>query len=233
MALTDPPYNVAVENSQGMTIENDNMDSDSFYTFLHDAFRNLANALKPGGAFYIWYGDSEDVNFRLACLDNGLAIKQCIIWVKNSFVLGRQDYQWRHEPCLYGWKEGEGHYFVEDRSQSTVADKSENLHELTKDELEKRLSKIYDIPSTIIRENRPQRNDSHPTMKPLSLMARLIRNSSKAGETVLDLFGGSGSTLIACEKLGRKCYMMEYDPHYVDVIIARWEAETGKKAIKL
>lgn len=236
MVMTDPPYNVNVSNSDGLTIENDNMDSLSFNTFLNKAFSNLSKWLKAGGAFYIWYGDSEDVAFRTAATDNGLLIKQCLIWVKNSFNLGRQDYQWRHEPCLYGWKEGEGHYFVYDRTQDTVIEqKPIDFDSLTLEEATKLLKNIYesDMPTTVIKENKPKKNDLHPTMKPLGLIGQLIKNSSEKGELVLDLFGGSGSTLIACEQLGRKCRMMEFDPHYVDAIIDRYEAYTGKKAVKL
>jgi len=236
MVMTDPPYNVNVSNSDGMTIENDNMDSLSFNTFLNKAFNNLSKWLKAGGAFYIWYGDSEDVTFRTAATDNGLMIKQCLIWVKNSFNLGRQDYQWRHEPCLYGWKEGEGHYFVYDRTQDTVIEqKPIDFDSLTLEEATKLLKNIYEsgMPTTVIKENKPKKNDLHPTMKPLGLIGQLIKNSSKKGELVLDLFGGSGSTLIACEQLGRKCRMMEFDPHYVDAIIERYEAYTGKKAVKM
>ena len=234
LVMTDPPYNVAVQNSQGMKIENDDMPEEQFAEFIDKAFYNLSNALKPGGAFYIWYGDSADVAFRTGCKNNGLMIKQCLIWVKNTFNLGRQDYQWRHEPCLYGWKEGEGHYFIYDRTQDTVKeDKPIDFDELSKEEAVTMLKKAYAKLSTVQYENKPQTNDLHPTMKPIALIGRLIANSSKKGETVLDLFGGSGSTLIACEQLHRKCYMMEYDPQYADVIIERWEQLTGKKAEKV
>lgn len=234
LVMTDPPYNVAVQNSQGMTIENDDMPEEQFAQFIDKAFQNLSNALKAGGAFYIWYGDSADIAFRTGCKNNGLMIKQCLIWVKNTFNLGRQDYQWRHEPCLYGWKEGEGHYFIYDRTQDTVKeDKEINFDELSKEEAVAMLKKAYARVSTVQKENKPVTNDLHPTMKPIGLIGRLIANSSKKGEIVLDLFGGSGSTLIACEQLKRKCYMMEYDPQYVDVIIERWEKMTGKKAVKL
>ena len=236
LVVTDPPYNVNISNSDGMTIENDNMDTTQFYKFLLSAFNNMAEYLKEGGAFYIWFASREHINFESALNDNNLKVRQELIWVKNSLVLGRQDYQWRHEPCLYGWKDGEGHYFVDDRAQSTVIeDKGLDFDAMKKDEAISLLKKIYGdgISTTIIRENKPQKNDLHPTMKPLGLLARLIKNSSQKGEVVLDLFGGSGSTLIACEQLGRKCYMMEYDPIYADVIIARWEEFTGKKAVKL
>ena len=225
--VSDPPYNVAVENSQGMTIENDDMGDSEFREFLNKAFGQVYDALKEGGAFYIWHGDTEGLNFRAACKENGLILKENLIWVKNQFILGRQDYQWQHEPCLYGWKEGAGHYFTTNRKQSTVIDDSTPLDMMTKEEL------IELIQTTVLRYDKPLKNTDHPTMKPVPLIERLVRNSSRKGEIVLDTFGGSGSTLIACENLGRKCFMVEYDPKYVDVIIKRWESLTGKKAVLL
>ena len=232
LVVTDPPYNVAISNSQGMTIENDDMSDESFRKFLNSAFENMSDSLKEGGAFYVWYASREHINFESALLNNNLTVRQQLIWVKNSLVLGRQDYQWRHEPCLYGWKDGEGHYFIYDRTQSTVMEQKEiDIDKLSPEESKELLKKIYsEIPSTIIKENKPQKNNLHPTMKPIELIGRLIHNSSEKGQIVLDLFGGSGSTLIACEQLGRKCYMMEYDPKYVDAIIERYEELTGKKA---
>lgn len=165
---------------------------------------------------------------------SGLDLKQCLIWVKNSLVLGRQDYQWIHEPCLYGWKPGASHYFTDDRSLVTVMEQEPmDLSKLKKEELLDLVMRIFDakIPTTVIRENRPTRSDLHPTMKPVKLMARLISNSSQRGEIVLDPFGGSGSTLLACESLGRRCRTMELDPRYCDVIVKRWEEQTGKKAV--
>lgn len=165
---------------------------------------------------------------------SGLDLKQCLIWVKNSLVLGRQDYQWIHEPCLYGWKPGASHYFTDDRSLVTVMEQEPmDLSKLKKEELLDLVMRIFDakVPTTVIRENRPTRSDLHPTMKPVKLMARLISNSSQRGEIVLDPFGGSGSTLLACESLGRRCRTMELDPRYCDVIIKRWEEQTGKKAV--
>ena len=231
MVVTDPPYNVAIHNSDGMTIENDDLNNEQFKQFLHGAFANLSASLKPGGAFYIWYASREHINFEQACIDNGLSVREQLIWVKNAMVLGRQDYQWRHEPCLYGWKEGDGHYFIYDRTQTTVFEKPADFDKMSKDDTVKLLKKIYsEVPSTIIHEDKPTHNNIHPTMKPVNLIARLIKNSSEKGDSVLDLFGGSGTTLIVCEELGRKCYMMEYDPIYVDAIIERYEEYTGKKA---
>ena len=233
LLLTDPPYNVNISNSDGMTIENDNMSDDNFKQFLNAAFENASASLKKGGAFYIWHGDSETVNFRNACEDNELSVRQCLIWVKNGFNFGRQDYKWKHEPCLYGWKDGAGHYFIDEYNNPTVIEDNLNIDLLKKEELKKLVEELLSdkVPTTIIREDKPLKNDKHPTMKPINLLSFQIKNSSKKEEIVLDLFGGSGSTLISCEQLNRKCYMMEYDPKYVDVIIDRWETLTGKKAV--
>ena len=203
MVLTDPPYNVDYEGGtiDKLKIENDNMSETEFYNFLIMAFENMFNSLKAGGSIYVFHSDTEGLNFRNAFKSVGFKLAQCLIWVKNTFVMGRQDYQWQHEPCLYGWKEGAGHYFTDDRTQSTILE--------------------YD---------KPQKNELHPTMKPVDMLCQLIKNSSEENQTILDLFGGSGSTLIACEQMNRTCYMMELDPKYCDVIIKRWEALTGLKA---
>ena len=236
MVVTDPPYNVAISNSQGMTIKNDNMDSNSFREFLYDCFKCHNKALKQGGAFYVWYASREHINFEGALNDAGLTVREQLIWNKNTFILGRQDYHWKHEPCLYGWKDGAPHYFVDDRTQSTVIeDAKPEIKKMKKSELIELLQKIYGdkVSTTVLNEDKPAVNDMHPTMKPVKLIARQIKNSSKQKENVLDLFGGSGSTLMACEQLNRKCYMMELDPKYCDVIIKRWETFTGKKAVKI
>lgn len=233
MVLTDPPYNVNISNSRGMTIKNDDMDSSQFLDFLTKAFANVEMSLKAGGAFYIWFASKEHINFETALNNNRLIVRQELIWNKNSFVLSRQDYQWKHESCLYGWKDGASHYFVDNRTHTTVfEDQRPNIKKMKKEEMVKLLEEIFSdkVSTTVINEDKPSSNDLHPTMKPLKLMGRQIANSSKQGEAVLDLFGGSGSTLMACEQLDRKCYTMEYDPHYVDVIIDRWEQFTGRKA---
>ncbi len=191
--MTDPPYNVAYEGSNGLTIRNDSMEDSKFREFLRAAFDHAAKALKPGGAFYIFHADSEGYNFRGACFDVGLKVRECLIWKKNALVLGRQDFQWIHEPCLYGWKEGASHNWYSDRAQTTVME-----------------------------FNKPKHNDVHPTMKPVEMLVYLLGCSSKRGDIVLDTFGGSGSTLIACEQSGRVCRTMELDPKYVDVIRRRW-----------
>lgn len=228
--LSDPPYNVAVSNSQGMTIENDDMGDSEFKEFLSKAFYQVERVLKNGAAFYVFHADTEGLNFRAALLENGLPIKQNLIWVKNQFNVGRQDYQWQHESCLYGWKEGASHYFTKNRKQSTIIDDSINFDLLTAEELR---TMLKDIQTSILKFDKPSKNTDHPTMKPLALIERLIRNSSRKNQIVLDTFGGSGTTLLAAEKLNRKCYMVEYDPKYVDVIIQRYEELTGKGAIKL
>lgn len=235
MLLTDPPYNVDVESTNGKKIKNDNMDSDSFRLFLYNAFKSANEVLKNGASFYIWHGESEGYNFRGACQDIGWKIRQCLIWNKNTIVLGRQDYQWKHEPCLYGWKDGASHYFINDRTQSTVYEEQLDFDKMKKEDLKNLLKEIYadKIQTTILNEDKPTRNAEHPTMKPVKLMARLIKNSSLKNQIILDLFGGSGSTLIACEQLERNCYMMELEPAYCDVIINRWENLTGQKAEKI
>lgn len=203
LLLTDPPYNVAYEGKtkDRLKIQNDSMGDSNFREFLRDAFACANSVMKPGAVFYIWHADSEGYNFRGACYDIGWTVRQCIIWNKNTMVLGRQDYQWKHEPCLYGWKDGASHLWASDRKQTTVID--------------------FD---------KPNRNGEHPTMKPVGLFDYQIKNNTKGSDIVLDLFGGSGTTLIACEQDGRKARVMELDPHYCDVIIQRWENLSGKKA---
>lgn len=244
LLVTDPPYNVAYKSLNKKlakkSIENDNMPDVQFKEFLDKAFSCAEQNLKKGGAFYIWHADLGSNAFREAVRDSqSLILKQCLIWNKNLFTLGRQDYQWKHEPCLYGWKDGASHYFTERRDLSTVIDKLNEIDvdKASKVELQGIVRTIQNesdvIQTTILNEDKPQHSDLHPTMKPVKLIAKCIQNSSRPNEIVLDLFGGSGTTLIAAEQLGRKCYMMEYDPHFVDVIIKRWEELTGKKAIKL
>ena len=235
LLLTDPPYGVDYVGGTGMMIENDNLSGDEFLQFLRDAFSAANQVMKPGAAFYIWHAESGGSVFRNACALVGWKIRQCLIWVKNGFVMGRQDYQWKHEPCLYGWKDGAAHYFIKDRTQATVTDDNVDLRKLKKEEMLQLLQEIFSdkFPTTVIYEDKPLVNDVHPTMKPVRLIGKLVANSSKKNGLVLDSFGGSGSTLIACEQLGRRCYMMELDPKYCDVIIDRWETFTGKKAEKI
>jgi len=229
--VTDPPYNVDYEGTAGK-IQNDNMSDRAFLGFLTDAFRAADQVIKPGAAFYIWHADSEGLNFRRACEATGWRVRQCLIWNKNSLVLGRQDYQWKHEPCLYGWKNGAAHYFTDSRSETTVLEDRPNINAMSKDELKQYIKDIWNsqTATTVIDCDRPSRSEEHPTMKPVNLIAYQISNSSKKGGKVLDLFGGSGTTLIACEQLQRDCFMMELDPHFCDVIVKRWEKLTGQQA---
>lgn len=223
MVMTDPPYNVNYEGGTGLKIMNDQMTNESFYQFLYDFYTALGSYTKPGGAWYVWHADSEGANFRQAFKDSGLLLKQCLIWVKNALVMGRQDYHWKHEPCLYGWKEGAAHYFTEDRTKTTVIEDIVDYRKLSKKAL---LDIVKAMTSnkqktTIIHCDKPSKNDVHPTMKPIKLLAPLIENSSKIGELVADGFLGSGSTMVAAHQLKRKCYGMELDPKYCQVIIDR------------
>lgn len=227
--LTDPPYNLDYEGGTGMKIENDHMGESAFDDFLLSAFEAADSVMKPGAAYYIWHADSNGYQFREAAKKVGWQLRQCLIWVKNTLVLGRQDYQWRHEPCLYGWKE-RTHYFTDDRTLTTVQDEAQDLKKLTKEQLIALIEKAREIPNTVMYEDKPLRNLLHPTMKPVTLMGQMVRNSTRPGGLVLDLFGGSGSTMIACEQLDRKCCMMELDARYADSILDRWEEFTGKKA---
>lgn len=224
LMITDPPYNVNYESTAGK-IKNDNMSSNDFYEFLKKFYANAFSVMRDGAAFYIFHADSETKAFRGACEEVGFKISQCLIWVKNAFNLSMQDYHWRHEPCLYGWKLGTAHYFITDRSQDTILEDIESLKSKSKAELLEmylNFQKILEEHSTIIRENKPLKNDVHPTMKPLKLLARLMVNSSQKEWNILDLFGGSGSTLMTAEQLGRKSYLMEYDPRFADVIVKRF-----------
>jgi DNA modification methylase len=223
MVMTDPPYNVAYEGGTGLTIMNDEMDNDSFYTFLLLFYKAFAEVTKDGGAWYVWHADSEGVNFRKAFQESGLLMKQCLIWVKNALVMGRQDYHWKHEPCLYGWKAGAAHYFTNDRTKTTVIEDKLDIKKLKKDELLKLLTEVMSdkTKTSVIHHDKPLRNGEHPTMKPILLLAPLIENSSKPEWIVGDPFLGSGSTMVASHQLKRKCYGMELDPKYCDVIVAR------------
>ena len=200
--LTDPPYNVNYEGGTGLKIQNDNMKDAEFRQFLKDVYIAANCFLRPGAAFYIWHADSEGYNFRGAAVDVNWKVRQCLIWLKSSLVMGRQDYQWKHEPCLYGWTEGAAHTWNSDRKQTTI-----------------------------LEFDKPSRNGEHPTMKPVGLFEYQMFNSTKSGDIVLDSFGGSGTTMIAAERINRKARLMELDPAYCDVIVKRWEDFTGKKAI--
>lgn len=235
--LTDPPYNVAVKNSQGMTIANDNMASDEFRIFLRNAFAAAYPVLDKGCPFYVWFASKEHINFEGALNDVGLQVRQELIWNKNHFILGRAHYQWKHEPCLYGWKGDSCRYFIDVRNRaSVIEDNTEiNIDKMKAAEMRALLHKIYDerIPTTVVNCMKPNKDEDHPTMKPVRLFGYQMANSSRPGDIILDSFGGSGTTIVAAEQLGRKARLMEYDPHYSDVIIARWEKLTGGKAQKI
>lgn len=225
LLVTDPPYNVAYESEDGKKIINDNMKKEDFAEFLLGFYKNAYEFLKEGASFYIFYADNEAIAFRGKLEEVGLKLSQCLIWVKNGFVLSRQDYHHRHEPCLYGWKPGAAHYFVEDRTQDTVMEEPMIFNKMKKQELIDyilKLEKELEEHSTIIRENKPLKNDIHPTMKPLKLLAKLIINSSRKGDIIMDLFGGSGSTLMAAEQINRTAYLMELDTKYADAIVRRY-----------
>jgi DNA modification methylase len=204
MWLTDPPYNVAYEGGtkEKLTIQNDSMGDGDFRQFLRDAYVAADAVMKAGAVFYIWHADSEGYNFRGAAKDAGWQVRQCLVWKKSSLVMGRQDYHWQHEPCLYGWKEGAAHLWATDRKQTTI-----------------------------LEFNKPSRNGEHPTMKPVELFEYQMLNNTKGADLVLDSFGGSGTTIIAAEKHGRYGRLMELDPKYCDVIIKRWQDFTGKQAV--
>lgn len=249
LIITDPPYNVNYEekaaalneyrpnNNGAMEIANDLMEKEDFYSFLLKAFSNMEAFMREGAAVYVFHADIEGLTFRKAFDDAGIKLAQVLIWEKNNFVLGRQDYQWRHEPVLYGWKEGSKHYFVNDRTQDTVileddvdfdAMKKPELVQYIKDMMHR-----YADMTSVIYEKKPMSSSLHPTMKPLELVGKFMKNSSRKGWNVGDLFGGSGSTLMAAEQLGRNSYVMEYSEHYASVIIKRWEDFTGQQAVRI
>lgn len=203
MWLTDPPYNVAYEGKtkDALTIKNDKMDDGGFRQFLTDAYIAADAVMKAGAVFYIWHADSEGYNFRGAAKDAGWTVRQCLIWKKQTMVMGRQDYHWKHEPCLYGWKDGAAHLWATDRKQTTI-----------------------------LEFDRPSRNAEHPTMKPVELFEYQMLNNTKGSDLVLDSFAGSGTTAIACQKHGRQARLMELDPKYCDVIVKRWQDFTGEQA---
>jgi site-specific DNA-methyltransferase (adenine-specific) len=233
MLLTDPPYNVGYEGGtdEHMTILNDKMDDDKFYNFLLSAFKNAMAVMKDGAPFYIWYAAGESRSFFNAQKDSGLKLSEVLQWVKNVFTLGHYDYHWATESCLYGWKEGAPHYFVSERNHINVIQDDLNIDKMTREQLQETCRMLLDVINTnALRENKPARNDQHPTMKPVKLFAKQIVNSSRKGDKILDLFAGSGTTIMACEQLDRTAYAMELDPIYCDRIIKRWEAQTGKHA---
>lgn len=230
--VTDPPYNVNYGSSlEGKPkaagraenhIANDNMSDSDFYKFLSDFYMAAYKNLKPGAPIYVFHSTKETINFTKAMKDAGFKYAQTLVWYKNHFTLGRQDYQHIFEPILYGWKEGAGHYFIDDRTNSTVfEEKKKDFKKLSKNEMQELLEKVFALQNTVLHDNKPTKSPDHPTMKPITLCARLIYNSSLEGDTVYEPFGGSGSTLIAAEQLNRKCCVIELEPKYCDVIVRR------------
>lgn len=248
LIITDPPYNVDYE-AKDKSLESaykrnttrkvneiigDRMDDDEFYNFLFRVFSNYCDIAKAGAAVYVFHADIEGLTFRQAFDASGFALKQVLIWEKNQFVIGRQDYHWRHEPILYGWKEGAAHYFIDDRHQDTVIIEDDiDFSAMKKQDLVAYIEKIRSdlaARTSVQYEKKPAKSDMHPAMKPVALVGRFIQNSSRHRENVVDLFAGSGTTLIAAEQLHRVAYLMELNPVYCDVIIDRWEDFTGRKA---
>ena len=247
LLLTDPPYNVALghhmraleakqlhRRTDGLVIDNDAFDSDeAFIEFLETAFTAALSGLKAGGAFYVWYASTQSRNFLAAAERAGMVVRQILVWAKDTFALGRQDYQWRHELCLYGWRDGAAHYFTDSRRETTVVEEGVDTSKMTKDELKAALDGILGMASTVLREKKPTKSIEHPTMKPVKLFAYQMCNSSRPGEIVLDPFGGSGTSVIAAEQTGRRCATIELDEHYASVIVDRWERLTGEQAVKV
>lgn len=198
LILTDPPYGISFKSSSGLTIQNDSMKDEEFYHFLLDSFKNMADHLEKGGATYVFHADTEGLNFRRAFIDAGFHLAGCCIWVKDSLVLGRSDYQWQHEPVLYGFMQNGKHPWYSDRKQTTIWSFA-----------------------------KPKRNANHPTSKPLDLLGYPIGNSTQENAIVIDTFGGSGSTLMACEQMNRTCCTMELDEKYASVILRRYVDDTG------
>lgn len=245
LLVTDPPYNVDYSSKNEMLnksdkgncvqapIKSDKMNDATFTEFLTTVFQNSNMYMRAGAAFYVWFADNHFVEVWRSLTNNQLKVSQQLFWNKNGLVLGRLDYQKKHEPCLYGWKDGAAHYFVDKRNLVTVIEDKKDLDNMSKQDMKDLLEKIFikqELPSTVIDCDKPQRSADHPTMKPIPLIGRLIANSSRRNDIVLDVFGGSGTTLIASEQLGRKCRMVEFEPIYCDVIIKRWENLTGSKS---
>ena len=252
MLLTDPPYGVSLgtdaqghpvrpsemrqrrRRTDGQVIDNDALGAAEFQDFIAAAMGAADAAIRPGAAFYVWFAAWRTKQIFEALAAAGYEVRQELYWIKQIFTLGRQDYQWQTEPCVYGWKGGAAHWFAPTRTERNVLDGTLDTSKMTKEQLRNVLDGILEAFETdAIREDRPTRSLQHPTMKPVALFARLIRNSSRPGEVVLDPFAGSGTTVIACERMGRAARVMELDPRYADVILRRWEDETGREAVRI
>lgn len=232
MVWTDPPYNVDYEGSDGRKIANDAMGDGQFRQFLRDLFSAAAAVTRPGGPIYVAHADSEGLNFRAAMVEAGWLLKQTLVWIKDGTDLNRSDYHWQHEPVLYGWKPGAAHAWYGDFDKKTVIDDEPDPRAMDKAALVNEVRRLRNARNTtVVRENRTRHNRLHPTMKPVAVIVHMIRNSSRPGDAVLDLCGGSGSTLIACEKTRRHARLMELDPTYCDVILTRFQALTGQPAV--
>jgi site-specific DNA-methyltransferase (adenine-specific) len=233
---TDPPYGVAYQGqtNEKLEIKNDNISEKDFAAFLENSFKAASSVMKKAAGFYIWHSENMRKALECALTSASLEVKEVLVWVKSAATFGRQDYRWQHESCLYGWKEGDAHYFTFDRTQTTVVDYEEKeLRKMSKSKLRQLVLKLKEevTATTVFREEKPNKNLDHPTMKPIKLIQRQIANSTMRGDKVLDIFAGSGTTLIACEKLGRIARVCELDPKYADRIIKRWEKMTKKKAV--
>ena len=229
MIFTDPPYGVSYvgKTKDALEIENDKLDGEQLQKFLETAFRAMFENLTEGGSWYVAGPAGQPFNMAFNRALEPHNWKHTLVWVKQTFVMGRADYHYRHELIYYGWKEGKVHYFVDDRTKDTVWETEPTDEQIVKwfrKEVEK---------TDVWRFKKPARNREHPTMKPIELVGQAIRNSTIRDQVILDPFGGSGSTLISAEGLNRRCFTMEFDPRYVDVIIKRWEKLTGLKAIKV
>jgi DNA modification methylase len=231
--MTDPPYNVAYEGGtkDKLTIQNDDMSDEDFDKFLLAFYEAALENTKAGGPIYVFHSDMGGGAFRRQMLGAGWLFKQCLVWAKDSLVLGRQDYNWQHEPILYGWKPGAAHSWYGPFTNTTLIQLSkEDFSSSTREELLELVEQIFST-SSLVRDKKPHRNALHPTMKPISLVSKLLKNSCVRDDRVLDPFGGSGSTLIACEQLGLRAALVELDPKYCDVIVKRWEEFSGQKAV--
>lgn len=240
---TDPPYNVAYEGSAGK-IQNDDMGAGEFLDFLRAFYAATAAVMKPGAAIYVAHADTEGYNFRRAFTESGLKLSGVVVWRKDSLVLGRSDYQWQHEPILYGWKPGSAHRWFGGRKLTTIQDLGESSPFTQADDgswvvrvgdralVLRGNVKVEEVVSSVMNEGKPKRNDVHPTMKPVALIERMLRNSARPGDLVLDPFGGSGSTLMAADRLGMSARLIELDPKFADVILQRWQNYTGRRAVR-
>lgn len=249
LCITDPPYNVSYEEKNkhldklrkgaersNNQIKNDKQSNADFSNFLFKFYQEMLFSLKKGGAYYIFHPQAEEINFRMALIKAGGSVRQQLIWVKNHFVLGFNDYHYKHEPILYGWKDGAAHYFTKQRGKTNIIEQDKiDINKLKKEELQSLLKQFIneEEKTSVLNFDKPRVSKLHPTMKPVKLFAELIENSSLPNNNMIDFFGGSGTSLIACEQLNRNAFIMELDPAYCDVIIDRYENFTGKKAEKI